>query len=367
LKLTRRAALCGFAAGSTGLVTGLSARDPTALPAATRRGVSLAGAEFGVRPGFCNTNPGRFGRDYTYNSERTVAYFADLGFTRLRIPFRWERLQPRLGGPLEPAELDRLRQVVGWAAKHGATVVLDVHNFGRYCLGRDGRAVELVIDQQVDGATPVSRDDFADLWRRLSEAFRRDREVEAYGLMNEPHDMGRSDWKAISRAAVTAVRKNGDPTLIFVPGNSYSNSEKLASVNGPTAWVGDDGGAVAYEAHCYLDADFSGRYARSYDDEAAGDRDLDNRGLMRLLPFAGWCALNRVRGVLGEFGVPGDPRWLRVLEPLLEALGRSGLDGYWWAAGDWWPPDDALSIQPRGDRRTPAPQVATLLRAWGRS
>src|SRR5258708_373742 len=76
----------------------LAASHRSAADAAPpRRGVNLAGAEFGVRRDFCNENPGAFGRDYTYNSEPSIAYFAERGITLFRVPFRWERIQPRLG------------------------------------------------------------------------------------------------------------------------------------------------------------------------------------------------------------------------------------------------------------------------------
>jgi endoglucanase len=330
--------------------------------------VSLAGAEFGVGASFCDEQPGQFGKDYTYNSERTVAYFAGLGITPLRVPFRWERVQPRPGEALDGAELGRLRAFVGWAKRHGATVILDVHNFGCYRLKRGGKVVEAVIDGKVGDEIPVTRDHFADLWRRLSAAFRDEPAVEAYALMNEPHDMDRSDWKAISRAAVAAVRAGGDAKLVIVPGESWSNSDRFVQVNGPTPWVEDPAGNVAYEAHCYFDSDYSGQYKRSYDEELAKDNHLDRRGVRRLVEFAGWCAVNGVRGFLGEFGVPGnDPRWLRVLGPFLDALDRVGVDSCYWAAGNWWPESDLLSIQPRDDDRTAAPQLEAIRRRAGRS
>src|SRR5262249_10239013 len=75
-----------------------------------RRGVSLSGAEFGAdKPDFSNENIGSFGRDYTYNSERTAAYFCDNDLRLLRLPFRWERIQPRLGEALDKTELKRLK------------------------------------------------------------------------------------------------------------------------------------------------------------------------------------------------------------------------------------------------------------------
>lgn len=78
-------------------------------------GVSLAGPEFGVdKPGFSNENPGIFGCDYTYNSERTIQYFRSTGATQLRLPIRWERIQPRLGEDLDELELARLGVCIGW-------------------------------------------------------------------------------------------------------------------------------------------------------------------------------------------------------------------------------------------------------------
>jgi endoglucanase len=333
-----------------------------AAPRQPRLGVNLCGAEFGTRPGFSNTEPGLFGKDYTYNSERTVAYFAEVGLGLVRFPFRWERLQPRLGEALDETELGRLRAFVGWAKQCGATVIPEPHNFGRYRLRRDSKVVEAIIDQDFGGERPVTRDHFADLWRRLSAVFRDEATVEAYGLMNEPHDMGRSDWKTISQAAVDAIRTAGDRKLVLVPGNSYSNSDHFAEINGPRAWIKDPAQQVAYEAHCYFDSDYSGAYLQSYDAELARDKDLETRGVRRLRQFGEWCKTNGVKGFLGEFGVPGDdPRWLKLVEHFLDELDRLGMDGCWWAAGEWWG-EYKLSLQPRDDFRRPAPQLKALRR-----
>jgi endoglucanase len=263
-------------------LTALGAATPrSTLPAAARRGVSLAGAEFGVGKDFCNDNPGVCGRDYTYNSERTFAYFAGEGLTLFRIPFRWERMQLRLGEALDVAELGRLREVVVWARRHRSTVILDVHNYARYRLEQNGKIVEARIDEPIDGTVPVSRRHFADLWRRLSAAFQQEAAVAAYGLMNEPHDLGTSDWKAISQAAVDAIRATGDRKLILVCGDGWGNAHRFAEVNGPTAWIKDPAGAVSYEAHCYFDANASGEYRKSYEVEQAADRNLHSRAQRR--------------------------------------------------------------------------------------
>jgi endoglucanase len=327
----------------------------------SRRGVSLAGPEFGTqRPGFSNASPGVFGQDYTYNSEQTVAYFCARGVSLLRLPLRWERLQPRLGQALDEGELSRVKGFVGWAQRHGGEVILDVHNYGRYVLG--GRwPRECVIDQPAAGTAGVTCGDFADLWRRLSGAFRDEPAVHAYGLMNEPHDMGSSDWAGISQAAVDAIRCEGDRKRILVAGDGWSSAERFAEVNGRRAWVEDPWGEVLYEAHCYFDHDHSGRYERDYAAELAADARLEERGALRLRPFLRWCEANRVRGFVGEFGVPPDPRWQPVLARFLEALDQAGMEGCYWAAGEWWGAYP-LSIQPGPESQSPAPQLEALLR-----
>ena len=328
---------------------------------AARRGVSLSGAEFGAdKADFSNESPGIYGQDYSYPSERTVAYFCDQGLGLLRLPFRWERIQPRLGEALDDAELTRLKTSVEWVRKHHGKVILDVHNYGRYCVRRDGKKQECVIDQKMGRAVVVSRHHFADLWRRLSQVFRDEPTVYAYGLMNEPHDMGTSDWQVISQAAVDAVRGEKDRKLILVAGDGWSNAHRFPQVNGARAWIKDATGQVAYEAHCYFDHNNSGKYDLDYDEELNRDAKLEERGEARLRPFVGWCQKNRVAGFLGEYGIPaGDERWHKVLARFLRALDDAGMDSCYWAAGERWG-NYPLSIQPRRDFQKAAPQLQIL-------
>ncbi len=54
------------------------------------------------------------------------------GLKVVRLPFRWERLQPSLMGPLDALELKRLDKVVGLARDRQLKILLDVHNYARY-------------------------------------------------------------------------------------------------------------------------------------------------------------------------------------------------------------------------------------------
>lgn len=329
-----------------------------------RGGVSLAGAEFGVEsPTFSNANPGTYAQDYIYPNRQTIEYFARRGLGILRIPFRWERLQPELGQPLNRVELARIRQVVAWAGQSGAVVVLDTHNYGRYRLLLRGRPRTVVIDERIDGVAPVSSSLFADYWRRIGEAFAGDETVLGFGLMNEPHDMGRSDWKAISQQAVDAIRTVDRQTCVIVGGGGWSSAQRFPENNGPRAWIADPADRVLYEAHCYFDSDGSGKYRRSYADELRDDPQLPQRGVQRFGVFLDWCRRNGVTGFLGEFGIPGHSAgWREVLNKALASLQTTDTLACYWAAGQWWH-DYPLSVQPRDDMRQPAPQLE-VLRRW---
>jgi endoglucanase len=328
-----------------------------------KRGVSLAGPEFGAEKAhFSNEAPGTFGQDYTYNSEATVAYFCSQGLRLLRLPLRWERLQPRLGQALDAGELDRVRTVIDWAKRHEGKVILDIHNYGRYISARNGKPMTCVIDLAVGGEVPVRREHFADLWRRLSQTFAEEPAVYAYALMNEPHDMGSSSWKSISQATVEVIRNLGDRKRILIAGDGWSSAARFAAINGPRAWINDPARNVVYEAHCYFDEDGSGHYAKSYDAELARNPRLEARGAERLRPFLRWCRSNGATGFLGEFGIPGaDERWQGVLARFLDELDRANMEGCYWAAGEWWG-DYPLSIQPRKTAQKAAPQLRVLIR-----
>jgi endoglucanase len=302
-----------------------------------RRGVNVAGAEFGA-----GTLPGRLGTEYRFNSEATLRYFAEKNLGLVRLPLQWERLQPAIAGPLDAAYLANIKRSVAWAKAHGGAVTLDIHNFARY-------------RGMVTDASSL-----ADLWVRLSSEFKFEPAVHAYNLMNEPHDMGGANWKTISQAVVSAIRANQDDKLILVPGDSWSSANRWVSVHGGSGWIQDSANNFMYEAHQYFDRDESGTYAQSYAAELAANPDLANVGRTRVARFVDWCRANSVRGMLGEYGIPDtDPRWLGVLDGFLSALDAAGMDGTYWAAGEWWG-TYPLSVQPTANFTVDRPQMATL-------
>ncbi|PTM97240.1 cellulase (glycosyl hydrolase family 5) [Mycoplana dimorpha] len=310
---------------------------PGELSAACLRGINLAGAEFGTRSG-------THGQDYIFPADETIGYFAAKGFNAVRLPFRWERLQPRLSGAFDPAELNRLVDAVDRLRGAGLAVVLDPHNYAYY---DDGRI----------GSPEVPVEAFADFWRRLAAEFKDDSGI-YFGLMNEPHDVAAADWLTAVNAAISAIRGAGAGNLVYVPGTAWTGAhsweaDRPGGANGAVMLgVVDPTRNYAYEVHQYLDEDFSGTHASCEGADAA---------VAALQRFTAWLRQHNERGFLGEFGAPATPVCLAGLTRMVAVI-RAAPDVWtgwtYWAAGEWWPETEPLNIQPTasGDR----PQLKAL-------
>lgn len=304
------------------------------------RGINLSGAEFGNPDGVAGT-------DYVYPSEATIAYFAGKGFTSVRLPFLWERLQPRLREDLDEGELGRLQESVEKLRAAGLRIVLDPHNYARY-------------REAVIGSAEVSSDDFADFWGRLARHFANQPDI-TFGLMNEPHDMPAKQWLDAANAALARIRGEGADNLVLVPGTAWTGAHSweggtYGAPNGEVMLgVVDPVDNYAYEVHQYFDNDFSGTKANC---SRAGD------AVMAIESLSRWLRTHGKRGYLGEFGVTGDEACVSALADMVSVVesNRELWVGWaYWVAGDWWPDSEALNIQPttEGDR----PQLRGLARA----
>ncbi|AGS20104.1 glycoside hydrolase family 5 protein [Rhizobium etli] len=301
------------------------------------RGVNLSGGEYGERGAIYATN-------YIYPSEQTIRYFAEKGMSIIRLPFRWERLQPALGGRLDEDEFKRIKDTVGLIRKQGMAVLLDPHNFGYY-------------DKAQVGTAPATDAAFADFWARLAVEFANQDGV-LFGLMNEPHDIKATDWLDAANAAIRAIRAVGARNLILVPGTAWSGAHSweedvIGGANG-TVMLGvrDPLDFYAYEVHQYLDVDSSGTHASCEGAAAAVEA---------LAGVTSWLKRNHKRGFLGEFGGSADKDCMSGLTKIYAIM--SGNSDVWlgwsyWAAGEWWPADEAFNVQPY--KGTERPQMQLL-------
>jgi endoglucanase len=311
-------------------------------PVPARAGINLSGAEFGGKL------PGVVGTDYTYPTARELDYFRARGRTLIRLPFRWERMQRSLNAPLDLRELTQLRGVLRAAGQRRMEVILDLHSYGRYQLPN--------AEGQIIGSEQVPVTAFADFWSKMAQALRDEPSLYAYGLMNEPHDMGDAErWPRAAQAAVDAIRRVDIRSAIVVSGDDWSSSRRWRESTNKELHlkVRDPHNNLIFEAHCYFDKDGSGTYKGSYEAEGASP----DTGVEYVRPFVEWCRENRVRGFIGEYGVPNtDTRWLITMDRFLTFLNANNISSAYWSAGPWWG-GYPLSIEPEG-LNDKAPQAA---------
>ena len=329
--IRRRAAACGMLALVS---TALAGPGPRVPPEAAMIGVNLSGAEFG-------NVPGRYAFDYRYPGTNSFDYFRAQGLSVIRLPFRWERIQPRPGGPLDEAELRRLDATVLLARERGLKLLLDVHNFGKH-----GTAAL--------GTPELPNEVFADLWAKLAAHFASEPAVFAYGLMNEPV-AAKDRWPAAAQAAIEAIRAVDTNHTISVCGGGFSGAHAWAKCAAGFP-LRDPADKLIYEAHQYFDRDHSGRYSQRYDESGA----TPETGAERLQPFIAWLAQHHARGFIGEFGVPADdPRWLETLDRFIAEMKACGIGGTYWSAGPLWG-TYAMSVEPDGDADRPQMEALAL-------
>lgn len=331
LKVRMAGALKTARAGTSGATTGPSWLSAPPVSTTYLRGINTAGGEF------THTGaglPGTLGTHYFYPQSPLLAFLKQRGHKLVRIPFRWERIQQTLGGPLDATKLAELKAAVQRAADAGLAVVLDMHNYARYIRLDD---VEVKF-----GDAGLTSAHFADAWSRLVAEFANQPAVTGWGLMNEPNGLAAGVWKTYSQAAVTAIRATGDTRTVFVGGDLWSGAWRWAEANG-APWITDPADNVLYEAHYYFDDDHSGTYhdvtyaATQATAVADGYASLTARVIDDLSVFTDWLKQYGVRGFVGEIGWPNhesSAQWNAVGQAAYAVLNAAGVGATYWAAGE---------------------------------
>lgn len=284
-------------------------------------GVNLACAEFAD-----NQFPGQYGLHYIYPSPKELDYFKSKGMKLIRLPFKWERLQPVLFGELDSVELGRLKSFVAAAEEREMPVLLDLHNYARRYV--DGKKV-------IIGSPELCVSHFADFWKKLAAEMTEFDNIYGHGLMNEPHDMesSTSNWFEMAQAAIRAIREVDMKRTIVVGGDDWCSAERWLEQSDTLKYLVDPAQNLMFEAHVYFDIDASGTYRGTYEAEECHP----NKGIERVKPFVQWLHANGLRGMVGEYGVPdNDERWLVTMDNFLAYLQSEGVNATYWAAGPWW-------------------------------
>lgn len=308
------------------------------LDAPRLTGVNLAGAEFNAKK-----LPGVIFKNYVYPNSTELAYIAAQGANVIRLPFRWERIQPQLNGTLDPAEFTRLQTTINQARMHGLCVLLDVHNYAEYY----GEPI----------TTDALQDAFVALWLKLATQLGNPEYV-AFGLMNEPAHMPLPDWAKLAKRTLAALRTAGADNLVIVGGgdwnglhswfkkkNGQSNAEAFAGLSDPLK-------RTVIEVHQYADTYYSGMALDCYPPEHF-------EGKFALI--SQWAKDNQLQLFLGEFGMAATAPCLQTLERFLQLMQGSEWKGWtYWAAGSWW---GSYAFALNTNAAAPSPQWA-YLKTW---
>lgn len=304
------------------------------------KGTNLSGAEFASQK-----LPGVLGYDYAYPTRNDLVFFKSTGMNLIRLPFRWERVQHSLKGPLDTAEVAQIARVIGWAHELDLCILLDLHNYASY-------------RSQKIGSDAVEPSAFEDVWLRLAAAFP-DANTTALGLMNEPAAMPVPQWLALAQSTVLALRSKGASHWLMVGSGRWSGAheweKRFDGVSAAEAFgrFTDPLKRFAVELHQYVDNYYSGTRT----DCIAPER-LDK--IMQTLAL--WSQAHQVRFFMGEFGAANTAACLTDLRALLQPMqdNRVWLGWSYWSAGARWGPYP-FSIQPG---KGPEAAQLTLLRQF---
>ncbi|MDB5930802.1 MAG: Twin-arginine translocation pathway signal [Polaromonas sp.] len=355
-------------------------------------GTNLSGMEW-AKPGLRRGLSSEPNIHYTVPRKADVAYLADCGFTKNRLPIQWELLQPMLHdtvandtaksligqpGDFHTGYAGYITGVLDAHAAAGIRCIIDLHNYCRYqdfryqpdgsVIGltrppirmlrpytRDASQIQERIFSLAEGAT-LTQAHFVDFWKRAATLWKSHPGFGGYGLMNEPHEMPKPGtltgaksgedlaiWPAYAQAAIRAIRIIDDTHPIYVGGNEWSSAMAMGSKNPGFPLAGS---GLIYEVHLYLDAYSNGAHF-DYDTEAAkhspraafgGKAIHDETGYDRLRLATEWAKDKKVKLALTEIGMPiDDARWPPMFRRTVDHALQNGCEVYSWMGGNHWP------------------------------
>jgi endoglucanase len=301
------------------VLAGPSARAATA--ACPLIGVNLAGAEFEM-----------IGGRWKWPHLENMDYYLSLGVKVFRVPFNWNRLQPDIAKPLEPAALEGLDRLVDRAVGEGAVVLLDMHDYGR----RD----KIVIG---DDASAATLEAYASFWGELAQRYGRNSLV-WYGLMNEPHDQDPILNLNIQNAACAEIRRCGGAGTVLFSGIAWTGAHSWTKTSNGTVMLQafDPADNYGFDMHQYLDKGFGG--SNPIATEGIGKRILKSA--------TDWATQHRKRIFIGEFSTGRTEASLRELRDLLDVMMARPdifLGATYWAGGGVWGNTNQQTVDPPRD------------------
>lgn len=296
-------------------------------------GVNLSGAEY-------NSSSTHIYFDYTYPTKGEVDYYTKKGLKVFRVPVLSSRiLSASMSNNGGGSDWKALTGFIATAAAAGASVIIDIHQYGTMPSGLVGK----------DAAATV---EFVAAWTELAKRLKGTPNV-IFGLMNEPHAQSATEWLKGVNGAIAQIRAQGAQQLILVPGSYWDGAHNWTSTDNATVMVGvsDPAHNFAFEVHQYLDQYSSG----STPAVAKGS------GKTSLVSFTAWARAHNVKGFLGEFGFAASADAMAEGDDLVAymAANKDVWKGWtYWAGGPWWG-NYMFSVEPSNGVDKPQMSVLT--------
>lgn len=312
------------------------------------KGINLSGLEVGnhtaTRHGFDYKRPSSAHYDYWFDNQTVAVEDGGAEMNLVRLPFAWERVQTELYGDLDSGYLNLLKQQVEFAASKGASIILDMHNYGQYSTkNADGTIEKHYIG---DPEVPVSA--FQDVWKKLAVEFK-DSENVIFELMNEPTASISSDQlSAIFQETVLNIREMGATNQILLSGNYWSTACMWEMSGNARAFQNffDPLNNVAFDVHQYFDAD------------SVGDSsDFINSPTTRLQQITDWARATGNKLFLGETAVDvSNPETAAdnalKMQRVINFMDKNSdvWQGYsMWGGGEFWNDNYIFKLTPKFD------------------
>ena len=219
----------------------LTVQTETAKASVDLIGLNMSGAGFAGQ-----VLPGVNGRNYIFPTEPNFQQWSTKGIRLIRFPILWERLQPTLGGPLDPTYAALIDGTFNLANKYGMKVILDLHNYMRY-------------RGQIIGTSGVPYQRYQDIMAKIAQRWSTQPSLYAYDIMNEPHD-ALAYWPTAAQYGINGVRSIDNVRPIMIEGNGWAEATRWAYWNDPLLKLQDPANNIIFEAHTYFDEGAGGTY-----------------------------------------------------------------------------------------------------------
>ena len=237
-----RGALCTKTVGSVMSLTGsngvinvsgdIGYATNTQTPPTTWYGQTLCGFEFGSNNVFVP-------KDWNIN------HWKHNGANIVRLPIKWEYLQPALLGPLDATYVSEVKSVITKCNSLGLTVILDLHNFGKYN----------------NLSSNFMQENMVDVWTKLVAEFNSFSAIQ-YDLMNEPGTtVSAATQASIYNACIAVIRAVAPTKIIHIPIRGSSGINTLFEEYTSFISLLTLDANCLIQMHLYPDSDGSGTHS----------------------------------------------------------------------------------------------------------